>query len=45
MRKRLKKKLTKKVTKEWTLIPGIGYGVVINNPLSIPVEVSLVRYV
>ena len=44
MRKRLKKKLIRKVCKEWVLIPGRGYGVIINNPLSTPVEVSLVRY-
>ncbi len=45
MRKRLKKKLLKKITKEWFLIPGVGYGIVISNPLSIPMEVSIVRYI
>lgn len=45
MRKRLKKKLSRKITKEWSLIPGVGYGITITNPLSVPMEISIVRYI
>ena len=45
MRKRLRKKLSKKVIKEWILVPGKGYSIVVSNPLSVPMEVSVVKYI